>query len=269
MLQLSVRKEMKSILLFFSSKYWLAVLYLAKVSLKNTHRGSFLGAAWSLLQPAIQITVLSIVFTKFFRFNLKHFSLYLFSGLVVWSFISGSLSRSTSSLISRAQILNRTQISKTIFPIADVLATFYMTSIALVVMQITLAVFFVGYVNITVVWVPICFIPVLIFVISLSICLAYLSPYFRDLQYLVGVVFDLLYWSIPIVYPPSVIPSSMRPFFDYNPLWALIRPFQDVIYFGNIPNGKVYSMAMGVALMSALVSYIVYIKTRKHVIYYL
>ena len=269
MLQLSFQKETKYILLFCSHKYWQSIFYLAKISLKNTYRGSFLGIVWSLLQPALQITILSIVFTHFFKFQLNNFSLYLFSGLVVWSFISGSLSRATSSLISRAQILNRTQIPKTIFPIADVLATFYMTVISLVSMQIILAIFFVGFINITVVWVPICFIPVLIFVISLSICLAYLSPYFRDLQYLVGVLFEMFYWSVPIIYPPTIIPSSIRPFFDYNPLWALIRPFQEVIYYGRAPDIKNFIISLGFSLIFSLISYLVYRKTKNHVIYYL
>ena len=249
-------------------EYLLGLLLLARVALHNTYRNTFLGMTWSLLQPAIQVLVYSIVFTTIMRFSLKDFTLYLISGLLPWTFITGSLLASADSLISRGNVLKACLISKALFPIADALVQFYMFCLAFVAMY-GFIVLFVAPFEWRVLLLPIALVPILIFTFSASIAIAYLAPYARDLGHLLAVGFASLFWFTPIIYPIEMLPEPLLTVVQHNPLYLLIRPVQIIVYGVNFPLLEAVAYSMIIAAAAVIVAYAVYRKLRQRVIFYI
>src|SRR5262245_55960896 len=83
----------------FNRRFISSSLLLARTSLKRQYRESFIGIGWSLLQPAINILVLSFVFAHIMRAPMKDYALYVMSGLLPWGLLVGSFTSGANAII--------------------------------------------------------------------------------------------------------------------------------------------------------------------------
>ena len=65
---------------------------LALKELKIRYKRSVLGFLWALLNPALLMLVLTLVFSTIMRFPIPHYAIFLLSVLLPWTFFSQSLS---------------------------------------------------------------------------------------------------------------------------------------------------------------------------------
>jgi lipopolysaccharide transport system permease protein len=252
-----------------SNKYYiLSAFYLAKVMLGKQYRDSFLGWAWSLLQPTVQIIVYALVFSIIMRFPQKDYAFYLVSGILPWNFMSISIITSCNSLIGRAGTLKQTLISRTIFPVADVLKNFYTFLFAFVAMYGFSLIFFTDF-KWQVLLLPVAFLPIFITVISISVVVSFITPYVRDIGEFINMFFLSSFFLTPIIYPISIMPEKYHYLFNFNPMYILIKPVQEVVYYGIVPNLKWLAVSFALSFVIAFMSYILQKALRKNVVYYL
>jgi len=260
--------------LLTSRKYLLSVFLLTKLSLENQYRNSYLGVIWLLLQPAFYITVLSIAFTYILRFDMDDgpYSLYLMSGLLSWTLLLSSWAGSAVSLTGRENVFKRCVLPKSMFVIADVLVQTYTFFISFIAIQLVVGIFIAGYIHTTVLFLPLVMIPLIITCFAGGIAISYLAAYLRDVGQLVTMLFNGLFWLTPLVYPFKLVAHvdilGVNPF-ELNPFFILIRPIQNVVYFGVLPTTTDMINATAVTLVIAVASYFIHHNLRKDVIYYL
>ncbi|MCZ6914244.1 MAG: ABC transporter permease, partial [Rickettsia endosymbiont of Ixodes persulcatus] len=120
-----------------------------------------------------------------------------------------------------------------------------------------------------IIFMPILILPLIICVISGSIAVAFLTPYIRDIPQILNVILGVIYWSIPIVYPYSLIPESKRIYFEFNPFFLVIRPVQALVIDGTLPDMMLIVKSVIVAFITVCISYFIYRQFSKRVIYYL
>lgn len=120
-----------------------------------------------------------------------------------------------------------------------------------------------------IIFMPILILPLIICTISGSIAMAFLTPYIRDIPQILNVVLGVIYWSIPIIYPYSLIPEAQRDFFELNPFFIIIRPAQSLVIDGTLPDLLSIGKSVLVAFITVCISYLVYKRFSKRVIYYL
>lgn len=262
-------KFFREIRILLSKNYIASVMMIARLSLRNQYKTSYLGMAWSLIQPALYITVMSIVFSTIMKFPLDHYPLYLMAGMLPWNLITSSLISGSNSLIIRDGILKRCMLPKTMFPVADTLVQIYTFFLSFIAMQLVMGIFIVGHINLTVLLLPLVMIPMIIFCFAGAIMLSYIAAYLRDISHLLIVLFNALFWTVPVVYPFSIIPENIRAYFELNPLYMMISPVQKVIYFGVVPSLNEIILASTVALVVVIMAFVAYRSLRKNVIYYL
>ena len=65
-----------------SGQYYKSAIYLTKLQISKQNRGSVLGWLWTLLQPAIQIIIYSIVFGTLFKLPNKAHAFYIMTMLL-------------------------------------------------------------------------------------------------------------------------------------------------------------------------------------------
>ena len=217
----------KDFIEIFNYRELLKQLVLKDIKLK--YRRSYLGYVWSILNPLLMMSVLVLVFSNLFRFDIDNFAVYLLSGQLIFGFMAEATNVSSTSIISNAPLLKKTYLPKQIFVISKVtsaLVNMLFSMIALIIVMIFTQVS----VTSNILWVPIIFFEVFIFSLGLSFFLASTSVFFRDIQYLWGVFISIWMYATPIIYPISIIPKEYIWLYEkLNPMVNYVSQFRSVI----------------------------------------
>ena len=108
---------------------------LVKRDFDRKYKGSFFGAAWSVLNPLMTLLIMRVVFGHFFGSTIPHFTTYLFCGTVIFNFFSEASSEGLMALVGNAQIFTKVNVPKYLFLLSKNTQT-------LINFGITLCVFF-------------------------------------------------------------------------------------------------------------------------------
>ena len=191
-------------------KYQPLIHELVSRDLKVKYRRSFLGYIWSILNPLLMMLLQSIIFSYMFRNDIPNFPLYLICGNTLFTFFNETTSMGLTSVIQNAPLIKKVYIPKFIFPISRVMSSFvnllFSLAAIVLVMVITRSPF---YWTILLVWAPLLLL--LVFCAGMAVLLSALAVYFRDLQYLYGILTMAWMYATPLFYPISALPPFMVP----------------------------------------------------------
>ena len=253
----------------FTNKYWSGILLLTQVIIARKNSNTFLGSLWGLIQPFLHITVISFFMSFLLRFEPKIIISNLVGALPFWTFIMTSLADSSMALTINSQVLKRALLPKTYFPISNVLGNSYTLLYSFAAMYFSFLLFFPEAFTWKIIFVPLLSLPLIISVMTSSIVTAYLTPYIQDTPQFIHVLLGILYWTVPIIYPYSLIPESKLILFELNPIYIVIKPMQDLVITGELPSIILIIKSWVVCTLVSIISYFIYKKLAKNVIYYL
>lgn len=224
------------------------LLLLTKKEVTLKYKRTFLGIFWSLLNPILLSLVLFVAFKIFMRIQMENYIFFLLSALFPWTWFSASITLSTVTLIGNVNLIKRIRFPRHFLVIATVLAQFVNLLFSIPII-IGLAYFYGKGPGI--IW--FLAMPILIglqFTVTLGICLAIsmVNAYFRDMEYIIGVIITMLFWMTPIIYPLDIVPEAYRIYLILNPLTYLITAWRDIFMSNSINWGNI-----GISLGSSLV----------------
>jgi lipopolysaccharide transport system permease protein len=249
--------------------YCQTILVIARNALDRQYRTSFLGIGWMVVNPVVQIAIFAIIVPVIRSTpHQTDYVLYLVSTFPLWSFIVGSLLRSTSTLIAEAETIKRCMVSTTVFPLAAVLQQFYSFFVSFAVMIAVWAAVS-GNWHATVLLVPLYLLPVLIAVAALAVALAFLTPYVHDTPECVQLAASVLFWFTPVVYPIEGVPAWARGWYSLNPLYLLMRPVSELTYAGRLPRLADTGACLAVTALAVAVGFAVHRRCGRDFVYYL
>ncbi len=201
---------------------------------KVRYRNMSLGAFWSLLNPIIMMTVLTLVFTIFMPNNTPHYAVQVLCGLVPFNFFALAWANGTTSLIENASLIKRVPIPREVVPISSVLSNCLNLLIQLGVLFVfTLAT---GYrVNRNWIWIPVLCGLFVIFVMGLVLACSALDVYLRDMRYVVESANTILFWMVPIVYSFDTIPKAFQDLYSLNPVAAMVMAMRNILTQATAP----------------------------------
>lgn len=217
--------------------------------LKLKYRRTYFGYFWSLLNPILNLLVLSVVFSHFVGRGLENYTLYLFSGLIAWSFFQASLISASYSLFENEAFIKKIYLPKLIFPLSKISIRgfdFALSFVALTIIGIVLQMPF----HPTLALVPLAMILLFFFTFGFAILTSVATVFFRDMLHLLPVGLQLLYFLTPILYPEEALPAQYLSFFHLNPLYWQINLFHDLVYFGQLPTAAEWGMGVLTTILS-------------------
>lgn len=239
---------------------------LLKTSVKKEVRGkyknSFLGVIWSFLNPLLQIAVYAIVFPLILRNNQDNYVIFLCCGLIPWTFFATSINRSAFSFVENGNILKKVYFPREIIPISVVTSEAINFLISTIII-IGFVIF--GGIGITkyVILYPFVLIIQYFVVLAISLVLASVCVYLRDLQHFVGVALQLLFYAAPIVYAPSTIPENFQWILKFNPMTYIINAYRDIFYNQTMIEIKPLLIVLAIAVVGCIVGYMIFNKLQK------
>lgn len=216
---------------FSKSNYYL-LRELVRTDFKLRYQASVLGYFWSLLKPLMLFAILYTVFTKFLRFGtgVPNYALSLLLGIVLWSYFVEATSQSLKSIVGRGGLIRKIKIPKYLIPASAVIAAF----INMVLNLIVVFIFVLFAQNTGLSWQTLIALPLLVLELSalsvgIGLFLSAVFVRFRDIDHIWEVARQALFYTIPIIYPITLIPiEAIRKAIMLNPLTQII---QDARYF--------------------------------------
>ncbi len=212
---------------------------------KVRYRNMSLGVFWSLLNPLIMMTVLTLVFTRFMPNTTRGYPVAVLCGLVPFNFFTLAWANGTTSLIDNANLIKRVPIPREVVPISIVLSNCLNLAIQFGVLFAFTLIF--GYrANAAWAWIPLISFFYILFVLGLVLATSALDVYLRDMRYVVESANTVLFWLVPIVYGFDIIPGGFRQMYELNPIAAMVMALRRIIMQASAPAPTlVWKLALG------------------------
>ena len=253
----------------------LAILYryrqliaaLTARDLKARYRGSILGFFWSLANPLLLLGVYSLVFAVFFPPQaVRAYPLFLFAGILPWTFFSSAVLESTTSIAGNAGLIKKVMFPAETLPLVVVLSHLVHFALAMPILLAATAAFALAH-QITIQWtialVPLLMILQTLFVAGVAMTVASASVLFRDLRDIITNLMQLGFFITPIIYLIDNIPSRpLRALLRLNPMTPFVVSYQDILFFGHLPGVADAMLMIAYALASLALGFLVFERLR-------
>lgn len=203
--------------------------------LKKRYRNSALGFLWSILEPLLLLSVLVIVFTNLFKPNaIPHFPLYILLNLTLWQFFTRGTNMGVSSILNRTRVVSKIYFPREILPISSTITSFLMLLFEfLIFLAFVLAFKFVPPLTIGLLPLPVAL--EFMLVLGISLALSALNVYYRDIQYIWGVVSYAGFFLSPVFYNLSMFPAGIQSLILLNPMAQILEIAHNATLYGTLP----------------------------------
>ena len=204
---------------------------------KLKYRRSFLGVAWSVLNPLFMMLVMAAVFSMMMRFSsdgIPSYPLYIILGNVTFSLMSDSTSQGMGSILGAASLLKKVRIRRWLFPVEKVL--FAMVNFTISLIAVLIVMFAVGvHPTWTAIMLPIFLVYLGLFCVGLSMLLSAVSVFFRDVMHMWSVILTAWTYATPLFYPAEILPPWMMSLEQFNPMYHYVCYIRELLLYQRIP----------------------------------
>lgn len=208
---------------------------LVKKDLRTRYKGSVLGFLWTFVNPLLQLVVYTMVFSVIMRSNIPKYYIYLFVALVPWIFFSTSLTAGSSSILANKDLIKKIYFPRIIIPMSVVNGAFMNMIFTFVVVFAALIFSGIG-ISKYVLLLPVILILEYLLALGLSFIVSGLNVYFRDLEHILGILTMAWMYGTPILYSIDMVPESLLPIFNLNPMTPIIVAIRDILYYKRMPD---------------------------------
>ncbi len=239
--------------------------------LKARYRGSVGGYLWSFLNPLLLLTVYTIVFTTIFEpsqaADVQPYALFLFCGLLPWTWFAASLTDATNSLIAGGNLIKKLIFPAEVLPIVSVLANGVHYLLGLPIYLAFWLMFKPEGLSVHFLWLPLVIFTQLILSLGLGLILAALAVHFRDIRDILANALTLWFFLTPIIYSRTFlqglaaaedagrVSKAVAAFLDLNPMTHIMDGYHLSIFEGTLVNWKRLPVTLAVAFVILWVGY--------------
>lgn len=240
-------------------RYRELLYFLTWRDIKIRYKQTALGAAWAILQPLTTMLIFSLLFGRLAGMENKTggipYPIYVFAGLLPWTFFATALSNSGNSVVGSANLITKVYFPRLIIPLAAAAAGLVDLAISFSVLLVMMAYFKIA-ITAQLLFLPLFLFGTILAATGVGTLLAALTVAFRDFRYVVPFLVQIWMFITPVIYPSSIIPKQWQWAQALNPMAGLIdgfraaflgRPFE----WGNI----LISFAVSIVLFFVGLSY--------------
>lgn len=229
-------------------------------NIKTRYKRSVLGVAWTMLNPLLLMTVMSIVFSGLFRFAMTHYPVYVLAGLLVWNFFSQTTLAAMTELVWGGSLLSRIYVPRAVFAVSA-LGTGLVNLLVALIPLLAIMLILGAPVTPALLFLPVSIALLAAFTLGVSLLLSALAIDFPDTVETYSVILSVWIYLTPVIYPIEIIGEADRWWFQLNPMYALLNVFRVPIYLGQLPDAETLIQAAAVAFVALAVGWWVF--TRK------
>jgi ABC-type polysaccharide/polyol phosphate export permease len=240
---------------------------LAMKELHVRYKRSALGFLWALLNPLMMMIIYTIVFSSIMQTSIPHYSIFLISALLPWTFFSQSLSYAVESIVGNGDLLKKVRVAKSVFPVAAVLSNIINFGFSMIPLVALLIVFRFPF-HWTWFYFVVPFASLVLFTLGCSFVFAIANVFFRDMAHILQVILQAWFFLCPIVYSLDIVPSRYRTLFRLNPLVYPLNGFRLAIYYGMLPTPQSVAASLGGGLVVLWLGYSLFRRYENTLVFY-
>ena len=233
-----------------------------KKEIRGKYKNSFLGVLWSFLNPLLQILVYAIVFPLILKNNEKNYVIFVCCGLIPWTFFATAVNRAAFTMIENGNIIKKVYFPREILPISVVTSEAINFLISTIIIIAFVFIYGLG-VTKYVIFYPLIYIIQYILVLGLSFIVSSITVYIRDLQHLISVAMQLLFYATPIVYASNTIPDNFKWILNLNPMTYIINGYRDIFYNQTMPDVNALLILGAIMIAVCVIGYAIFSKLQK------
>lgn len=233
-----------------------------KKEIRGKYKGSFLGVLWSFINPLLQVFVYSIVFSYVMRTQIDHYLVYVVCGIIPWNFFTTVVNQGMVTVRANGSVIKKVYFPREILPISIVTSEAVNFMISTIII---LGFVIFGGIGLSkyIIFYPIVLLAQYLLLIAIALIVSSISVYVRDLQHLIGVVMQLLFYATPIVYSSDTIPESFKWILNLNPMTYIINGYRDIFYNQTMIDVVPLLILILISIMACVIGYIIFDKLQK------
>ena len=235
--------------------------------LKARYRGSLFGFLWSFINPLLLLLIYTFVFTVVLPGThpqeIEPYALFMFCGILPWTWFSSSLLESSNVLISGGNLIKKVLFPAEVLPIVTVLSNMVHFLFGLPILAGFLLYYRAPLQWSELVWFPAVVLVQLVLTTGLALVLSALTVHFRDLKDILANLVTFWFFATPIIYPMTLAPGIGKALLNLNPFTHLAISYQEILFYqGSFGHCK-WLLALGVVSVGVfLAGYFVFDRLR-------
>jgi len=205
-----------------------AMIGLTLREFKKNHMGSTFGILWIFVQPVLYMALISIVKQLIMKNTVDSipFHIKFLPSIVLWLFLANTMRDATGLFINNQYLLKQKNFNFSLLVSTNIFANTITHSILLG--TVFLAFLFSGFYP-SLYWLQLIyfFLATIIFLHALSLFLATIYPFFKDIKNMISIVIQFGFWSVPIFWEVENLPLYLRKIMAINPFYYLVKGYKD------------------------------------------
>ncbi|MCJ7546060.1 MAG: ABC transporter permease [Deltaproteobacteria bacterium] len=234
------------------------ITVLTQKEMKVRYKSTFFGYVWSVAHPLAFAFVFFMAVKVVMRIQMEGYAVFLIAGLFPWQWLSNSVNASPMVFFLNASLIKKVSLPRNILPLATVLQDMIHFLLAIPVIVLFL---FIYHKSPTLSWlygIPLLLIIQLLMTYGLSLMIASINLFVRDLERLTGIFMTLLFYFTPIIYPETMIPEKYKSLVLFlNPLSSLMVSWRNLFLNGTLEFSLV-AASFVYSLFALMLGYAVY-----------
>nr|WP_246335728.1 ABC transporter permease [Microcella alkalica] len=245
---------------------------------RGQYKRTIFGRLWSLLNPLATMLVYTIVFAFILRIQpdagdpsgVDVFAVWLLCGLLPWAFFASVVQTGMGSIIANAGLVQKVYFPRIVLPLSLTGSIGINWLFEMAVLGVVLL--FVG--SFFLPWVPLVLVMMVLLAVyatGVALVLAIANVYFRDTQYLMGIVMQIWFYLTPVIYPVSLLkepsesvggllgtPITVLDVYRLNPMERYVEIMRNLLYDNRWPAVEDMGYFVAIAFLSLAIGVVVF-----------
>ena len=203
---------------------------------------SKLGLLWLVVHPLVNAAIFALVLSEMMAAKLPgmagdklSYAVYVMSGALGWSLFAELVGRCTGIFVENGDMLKRLQFPRISLPLI-VAGSALVNALLLYAAIILIAALLGRPPGLATLWIPVVMLVPLALGLGLGLLLGVFNVFVRDISQVVPVVLQVGFWTAPIVYVPSILPATIAPLVERNPMTPVVQAFQSAMLYDLRPD---------------------------------
>jgi ABC-type polysaccharide/polyol phosphate export permease len=234
------------------------ILQLTRRDILSRYKRSFLGVAWTMLNPMGMMLVLTLAFSQIMRLNIPGYAAYVLSGLVGWNFFSQTTTASMVNLVWGGGLLKRIYIPRASFALAAMGTGLVNLVLSMVPMLVVMLITGIP-IRLSILFLPVPALLLVFFSLGIGLLISTWAIYFPDIAEMFQILLAAWMYLCPIIYNDALLPANLQYWLSrLNPMYGIIKLFRMPIYDGRLPTWEEFWPSLVISVTVLVVGWLVF-----------
>lgn len=213
------------------ARHWHLIWLFAFRQIRLRYKQTMFGFVWTIVPPAFVTMLYVLFFGQLLRIEYSgpNYAIYVLLGSTWFSFFQATVSETSGSLLSYANVIQKVYIPRMIPPLAGAL-TALLDFLIVLAFVVTVSIVIVGFPGLKILLLPLFVVLTAALGFGLGLFFASAGAIWRDVRLGLPFLLQIMFYATPIVYAASLPKGLLAVVINLNPLTPLVDWYRWCIF---------------------------------------